>query len=227
MALPVNFDPAAAVRIYNAVRKVEAGDRDQKPLTFERVIEQNPRVFRLGRFSGPWATDTYKTITLEGVSATISVRNLFYPITASVSNKSCAVAKSNGTWLLLSVPFQTATAIGVSGTAIILRITPSDTATAICLTSGATATASVITQLSTGSQSVVTNVQAVLDTATCDIDVTLTTAALTFVSGGTASTITFMTTASTTQIVSIAPTATATAAVVESTQVLSFLRFED
>ena len=227
MALPVNFDADSAARIYRAVREVERGNRDQKPLTFERVIEQNPRVFKLGRFSGPWATDTYQTVTLEGGTATLSVRNLFYPITAAVSNKPCGVAKSNGTWLLISVPFQTATAVGVSGTATILRITPSDTATAICLTSGATATASVITQLSTGSQSVVTGVNAVLDTATCDIDVTLTTAALTFVSGGTASTITFMTTAATTKIVSIAPTATATAAVVESTQVLSFLRFAD
>lgn len=228
MALPVNFDADSAARIYRAVREVERGNRDQKPLTFERVLEQNtPRVFKLGRFSGAWATDTYKTITLEGGTATLSVRNLFYPITATVSNKPCAVAKSNGTWLLLSVPFQTATAVGVSGTATILRITPSDTATAICLTSGATATASVITQLSTSSQSVVTGVNAVLDTATCDIDVTLTTAALSYVSGGTTAAITYLTTASTTQIVSIAPTATATAAVVESTQVLSFLRFAD
>lgn len=245
MALPVNFDADSAGRIFRAVRTVERGNRDQKPLTFKRVIEQNPRVFRLGRFSGPWATNTFKTITLEGAAATLSVLNLFYPITASVSNKPCAVAKNNGTWLLLSVPFQTATAVGVSGTATILRITPSDTATALAVSLSGTATALIFSLGSTATASVisgsvqsktfVTGVSASLNTTDCNIVVTVSTgtvghhntATIEYVSTGSTSLITFFSSSATSQIVSISTSATATAAVVESTQVLSFLRFED
>ena len=110
MALPVNFDPAAAVRIYNAVRKVEAGDRDQRPLTFDRVMSENPKVFKVCKFSGSWATGTNKTVSLATApSVTLSALNVFYPITGSPTDAFCAVAKSQGTWFLLSVPFQTAT----------------------------------------------------------------------------------------------------------------------
>lgn len=205
MALPVNFDADSAARIYRAVREVERGNRDQKPLTFERVIEQNPRVFRLGRFSGAWATDTYKTVTLEGGTATLSVRNLFYPITATVTEKSCAVAKSNGTWLLISVPFQTATAVGVSGTATILRIAPEHTTPVTALSAQ-----------TTGSQAIITGISAVLNTANCDIMLTLATASISLALSGT-----------TTSFIALTSGATATAAVVESTQVLSFLRFAE
>lgn len=205
MALPVNFDADSAARIYRAVREVERGNRDQKPLTFARVLsEQIPRVFRLGTFSGAWAIGADKAITLEGGTATLSVRNLFYPITATVTDKSCAIARSNGSWLLLAVPMQTATAIEVSSTATILRISPGDTI------------ATTVSSLNSPSQaSYVNGVSAVLNTTDCSISLTLATATFSYVSSG-----------PTAEIVTISAAATATAAVVESTAVIQYLRFE-
>lgn len=201
MALPVNFDSNAAIRIYNAVRKVEAGDRDQKPLTFERAFpDSQAKSFKLCRFTGSWQTATSKVITLEGNSAaTLSATNLFFPITATVSESQCAVAKMQGTWILVSVPLQTATAVAVT-----------QTATAIVVSSVSTSTANVVSGATT---EVVIGVSAVLDTVTCDIDVTLTKAP---VNGLSTATITF-----------VSSLATSTSIISDSTSLIQFLQIKD
>jgi hypothetical protein len=107
MALPVNFDPNAAIRIYNAVRKVEAGDRDQKPLTFPRVVESGRgRTFRMATFTGAWAVNSSKVVTLLGATSTtqtVTASNVFLDVPASDGPSNCAIANDRGTWFLLQV----------------------------------------------------------------------------------------------------------------------------
>jgi hypothetical protein len=114
MALPVNFDPAAAVRIYNAVRKVEAGDRDQKPLSFPSVTEQGQKRIRLATFTGAWTINTSRIVAFYGATSTAqtaAATNLFIDVpagnTATPSTTACAIIKERGTWFLLQVQHST------------------------------------------------------------------------------------------------------------------------
>ena len=74
----VDFTRAAAERIARAVRIVEQGDRGQSGPTWGRVNETMPAGLKLGTFTGNWEIDTFKTVTLYGVTST--------PNTASVLN---------------------------------------------------------------------------------------------------------------------------------------------
>lgn len=111
MALPVNFDPNAAIRIYNAVRKVEAGDRDQKPLTFPSVAEQRQRSrIRLATFTGAWAINTSRSVAfLDATSTaqTAAATNLFIDVpagnTVTPSTTACVILRERGTWFLVQV----------------------------------------------------------------------------------------------------------------------------
>lgn len=78
----VAFNRVDAERIARAVRKSEAGDRDEAPLRFRRVVESGGRStpLKLGTFQGNWSTGELKTVTLHGVTATASVLNLTIPI---------------------------------------------------------------------------------------------------------------------------------------------------
>lgn len=249
MALPVNFDADSAARIYRAVRTVERGNRDQKPLTFERVFSENPKVFKICLFSGPWATNTYKTVSLAGSPAvSLSALNLFFPITGSPSSAACAVAKSQGTWFVISVPFQTATAVLVTGTAVSLKVSPGDTARTTVLLSPSTATSVSISPGATqtamslsGSPSsglLVNGVTAVLNTANCQISITLSTSTFSYYSNGNTGTIefigsgatqllTYVSASDTTDVITLSASATATAATITGTAVLNFVRFPE
>jgi hypothetical protein len=74
----VTFTRPAAERIASVVRRVEQGDRDCGPLTFDRV-GGTPFSLRLATFTGNWETGTYKTVTLSGSTATASVYNWCNP----------------------------------------------------------------------------------------------------------------------------------------------------
>lgn len=211
MALPVNFDADSAARIYRAVRVVESGGRDQKPLTFARVMSDGvrSRAFRLARFSGTWATNTDQTVKLNTVSFygtgnTLLVRNLFFPLNEAVTNISCGIARSNGSWLLVSVPFETAESVGFYGTTAMLLITPADTVTATFLVgTGATSTVSLVTGAS-----------ATLNTADCSIVVSLAT-----------STFEFLSAPETALHVTISTACTTTAYIATATFTQSYLKF--
>lgn len=75
----VDFTRGAAERIARAVRIVEQGDRNQSGPTWERVDGTTiPAGLKLATFTGDWAINTFKTVTLYGVTST--------PNTASVLN---------------------------------------------------------------------------------------------------------------------------------------------
>ena len=161
---PTFFDAQSAVRIANAVRQVEIGDRAEKPLEFDPVLPQQQRkTFRIATFSGAWTIGATKTVTFKYQTATpntASALNLFFPVTGS-GTSDCAIAKDGTAWYLIDVPLATATAVfvGVTATGVIVQ--------------------------STVPQTVVSNVviAATLNTANCSITVqrTQTTASVTVV----------------------------------------------
>ena len=195
---PTFFDAQSAVRIANAVRKVEIGDRAEKPLEFDPVLPQQQRkTFRIATFSGAWSIGATKTVTFKYATATpntASALNLFFPVTGS-GTSDCAIAKDGTAWFLIDVPLATATAVFVASTASVTVIQQ-------------TATAVFVGSLS--SQTVVANVAvaASLNTVSCAITVsrTQTTASISVVGA----TSTGVRVVSTTAAISVGSTYTAT-----------------
>jgi len=113
------FDSASAARIAAAVRKVEIGDRAEKPLRFDPVLPaQQRKAFRIATFDGAWAVGASKTVTFKYQTATpntASVVNLFFPMPAPAGTTDCAIAKDGTAWHLIDVPFETATAVFIGG----------------------------------------------------------------------------------------------------------------
>jgi hypothetical protein len=130
MANPVLFDIASATRIANAVRKVEIGDRSERPLTFDQIVPQQQRkTFRIATFTGAWAINATKTVTFKyqtNTPNTAVVTNLFFPVPAPAGATDCAIAKDGTAWFLIDVPLQTVSVItGVSLTTAGLQFTRS------------------------------------------------------------------------------------------------------
>ena len=108
MALPVNFDADSAARIYRAVREVERGNRDQKPLTFRQVPESSRRpTVRVATYTGDWDLNESKVVTLYQSTSTVSTyaaTNLIMPVPDAPSGLGvCIIAKDRGTWFLVNV----------------------------------------------------------------------------------------------------------------------------
>lgn len=102
----VTFTKPAAERIGKVVRTVEAGNRDCGPFTIHGMPQHaSGKVFRVGAFSGSWAVDTSKTVTLRNVTATpntVSAINLFYDFTQTSGTTTCAIAKDGTAWYLVA-----------------------------------------------------------------------------------------------------------------------------
>ena len=200
---PTFFDAQSAVRIANAVRKVEIGDRAEKPLEFDPVLPQQQRkTFRIATFSGAWAIGATKTVTFKYATATpntASALNLFFPVTGS-GTSDCAIAKDGTAWFLIDVPLATATAVFVSSVAsqtVVSNVTVQDAF-----------------MPTTASAQVVNNVvvAASLNTVSCAITVQVTqsTASITYTTGG--------------SIASTVTRSTATISVVGGTYTATYLR---
>lgn len=108
---PVTFTRPAAERIAKVVRKVEAGDRNAKPLVFGRVpVSAGPRV-RICTFTGAWDIDAFKTVTLKYQTTTpntVTAVNLFLNL-PSDGTKNCAIAKDGTAWHLIQWEWVTVT----------------------------------------------------------------------------------------------------------------------
>lgn len=102
----VTFTKDAASRIGRVVREVEAGNRDQGPLTFgPRVGGASGKVFRIATFTGAWSINASKTVTFRGVTTTpntVAAVNLFAAISAPASAANCAIAKDGTAWYLIA-----------------------------------------------------------------------------------------------------------------------------
>lgn len=197
---PTFFDAQSAVRIANAVRKVEIGDRAESPLVFGTVVQQQQRkTFRICTFTGAWSINSDKTVTFKYQTATpntANVTNLFFPIVGTAtSSVDCAIAKDGTAWFLVDVPLATATAVFVASTASVTVIQQTATAVFVGSLSSQTVVANV-------------NVAASLNTSNCAITVsrTQTTASISVV--GTTST--GVRVVSTTAAIAVGSTYTAT-----------------
>ena len=102
----VTFTKPAAERIGKVVRTVEAGNRDQGPLTFgPRVGGASGKTFRVCTFTGSWSLNASKTVTFKGVTTTPNTAaavNLFAAIAAPSSAANCAIAKDGTAWYLIA-----------------------------------------------------------------------------------------------------------------------------
>jgi len=111
---PTFFDAQSAVRIANAVRKVEIGDRAEKPLEFDPVLPQQQRkTFRIATFSGAWSISATKTVTFKYQTATPNTAvavNLFATVPAPSGTADCAIARDGTAWHLVEWFQPTATA---------------------------------------------------------------------------------------------------------------------
>jgi hypothetical protein len=104
MTRPVIFDEAAALRIVNTIRKVETGDRAERPLTFDAVpVPQQRKTFRIATFTGAWSIGAAKTVTFKFATAQTAVAtNLFAAVPAPSGNGDCAIAKEGTAWFLIA-----------------------------------------------------------------------------------------------------------------------------
>ena len=103
---PTFFDAQSAVRIANAVRRVEIGDRAEKPLEFDPVLPQQQRkTFRIATFSGAWTIGATKTVTFKYQTATPNTAvatNLFAAVPAPTGSGDCAIAREGTAWFLIA-----------------------------------------------------------------------------------------------------------------------------
>lgn len=103
---PTFFDAQSAVRIANAVRKVEIGDRAEKPLEFDAVLPpQQRKAFRVATFSGAWSIGATKTVTFKYQTATPNTAvalNLFANVPAPSGSGDCAIAREGTAWFLIA-----------------------------------------------------------------------------------------------------------------------------
>ncbi|NBW20058.1 MAG: hypothetical protein EBR82_70015, partial [Caulobacteraceae bacterium] len=153
-------------RIANVVRAAELASPAARPLSFEPLIQTKPKVFRVCTFTGAWAIGDTKTVTFKNQTTTpntVTAINLFLPVPAPGATTDCAIARDGTSWVLIDVPFETATAVFVSSASTGIRV------------------------LSTQSTSVLTDVtlSASLNTSNCTISIgkTLVTASSIFVTG--------------------------------------------
>jgi hypothetical protein len=113
MVRPIIFDEAAAIRIINTVRKVEAGDRTENPLTFDAVpVPQQRKTFRICTFTGAWSIGAAKTVTFKfqaNTPNTAVATNLFAAVPAPTGSGDCAIAKEGTAWFLVAAVCSTAT----------------------------------------------------------------------------------------------------------------------
>lgn len=99
----VTFTKTAAERIGKVVREVEAGNRDQGPLTFGSRGVASGKVFRICTFTGSWAINGTKTVTFKNQTTTpntVSVVNLVCGLNPSGSCD-VSVAKDGTAWYLV------------------------------------------------------------------------------------------------------------------------------
>lgn len=101
MADRVTFTRPAAERIGKAVRIVEAGSRESSAWDVD-VAHGPQRVFRMVTFTGSWALNSWKTVTIRNSTATLQVYNPFSVIAASCGGSPAGIARDGTAWYLIA-----------------------------------------------------------------------------------------------------------------------------
>lgn len=102
---PTFFDAQSAVRIANAVRQVEIGDRAEKPLEFDPVLPEQGKKFRIATFSGAWSPNSQKVVQFVANGQTVNAYNRTFPLFSVPANNqiACSIAKDGTAWYLVDV----------------------------------------------------------------------------------------------------------------------------
>ena len=99
----VQFTRESAERIANVVRAAELTPTRGRALSFEAIQQgASSKTFRMATYTGAWAINGTKTVTLRGSTATLSAVNLFANIATAASSRNCAVAKDGTAWFLIA-----------------------------------------------------------------------------------------------------------------------------
>ena len=103
----VSFSRGAAQRIAKVVRTVEAGDRSQPGVSFDHPLPGGGVVLKVGTFTGSWSKGAWKTVTLQGSTATASVYNWCNSSDGSTSDTASSqfvvFGRANGTNSVLEI----------------------------------------------------------------------------------------------------------------------------
>lgn len=121
----VQFTRESAERIAGVVRAAELTPAGASPLVFGNRLERIPKQVRAATFSGAWPIGSTKTVAFKTAPAvTASVVNLSWPITLSgYVNEDCLVGKEGTNWWLVVPKLEAPTAIFVTQTQSVPRIT--------------------------------------------------------------------------------------------------------
>ena len=99
----VQFTRESADRIAGVVRTLELTPARGAALNFDAMPPSaNRKVFRVCTFTGAWAINGTKTVTLRGVTATLSAVNLFSDVSVNCGTRNCAVARDGTAWYLIA-----------------------------------------------------------------------------------------------------------------------------
>ena len=121
----VQFTRESAERIAGVVRTAELTPTAASPLTFGTRLERIPKQVRAATFSGSWPIGSTKTVAFKTAPAvTANVVNLSWPITLSgYVNEDCLVGKEGTSWWLVVPKLEAPTAVFVTQTQNVSRIT--------------------------------------------------------------------------------------------------------
>ena len=103
-----SFTRPAAERIARVVRRVEAGDRKENALSFERVGGGGGggKVFRMATFTASWDKGNPQTVTFlnqPNTPNTAVAINLFADVAISTAvTAHCAIARDGSAWYLIA-----------------------------------------------------------------------------------------------------------------------------
>ena len=110
----VQFTRESAERIANVVRAAELTPTRGRALSFDAIQQSASRkTFRMATYTGAWAINDTKTVTLRGVTTTpntLSAVNLFLNLPDN-GQRNCAVAKDGTAWHLVQWQWDAATAL--------------------------------------------------------------------------------------------------------------------
>ena len=126
----ITFTPRAAERIARAVRKIEAGDRQNAGLAFSAFIGGGGggggggNVLNVCTFTGSWSINEPKTLTFQGITTTpntVAATNQLFTIGDACETQVAYIGKIGTAWHLLNVQHhETAiiTSVSVGATAM-------------------------------------------------------------------------------------------------------------
>jgi len=146
-------------RVQGEAYSVTGGHLPGRPEGLGRLSDSDN--FRMATFTGAWSINSDKTVTLKYQTATpntVGVTNLLFDFPEPSGSVDCGIASEGTAWFLIGVPFETATAVVVTGTSTLTYAT-------------STASQNVLTDIS---------ISGSLNTETCAITInsTLTTASI-------------------------------------------------